>query len=137
MKKILILVLINIPLFCSEKTFDKEIEKLAEKSTFCSAYFSIVRDCVQNSKAQELATISHNLSYNLGLSSIQYYRLSNPNRSNDMCIKLAAANIKEDFEILSKEINGDCSNISLLQILYSKDCINHFKFTKEFFNIKD
>jgi hypothetical protein len=137
MKKILILTLINISLFCSEKTFDKEIEKLAEKSTFCSAYFSIVRNCMQNSKAQELATISHNLSYKLGLSSVRYYHLSNPNRSNEICMKLASTNIKENIKILNKETNGDCSNISLLHIPYNEDCINHFKFTKEFFNIMD
>lgn len=137
MKKVLILVLISMFLFSSEKISNKEIEKLAEKSTFCSAYFAIIRNCMQISKAEELATISDDLSFKLGLSSIQYYNLSNPNRSNDMCIKLASTNIKEDVEILSKEINGDCSNISLLRIPYNEDCINHFKFTKEFFNIKD
>lgn len=137
MKKVLILLLINISLFCSEKISDKEVEKLAEKSTFCSAYFTIIRDCMQNSKAQQLATISDELSFKLGLSSIRYYLLSNPSRSDDMCMKLASVNIKEDIKILSKEIKENCSNISLLQIPYNDDCINHFKFTKEFLNIKD
>lgn len=137
MKKVLILVLINISLFCSEKTFDEKLEKLAEKSTFCSAYFTIIRNCMQNSKALELETKSDELSFKLGLFSIRYYRLSNPTRSDDMCMKLASINIKENVKTLTQEINGDCSNISLLRIPYNDDCINHFKFTKEFFNIAD